>query len=32
LGLLCMLYSGPFCRMVISGSEKDMSVTLTTLG
>ena len=32
LGLLCMLYLGPFCKMVISGSEKDMSVMLRTLG
>ena len=31
-GLLCKLYLGPFCRMVISVSEKDMSVMLTTLG
>jgi len=32
LGLLCMLYMGPFSKMVILGSEKDMSVMLTTLG
>jgi len=32
LGLLCKLYLGPFCRIVISGSEKGMSVMFTTLG
>ena len=32
LGLVCMLYLGPFCRMFISASENCMSVMLTTLG
>ena len=32
LGLLCMSYLGPFCRTVISGSEKGMFIMLTTLG
>ena len=32
LSLLCMLYLGPFSRIVISGAEKCMYVKFTTLG
>jgi len=32
LGLLCMLYLGPFSRIVVSGAKKCMSVKFTTLG
>ena len=31
LGFLCMLYLGPFSRIVVSDAEKCMSVKLTTL-
>ena len=32
LGLLCMLYLGPFSTIVSSGTEKCMSAMLTILG